>query len=209
MVCFYFNELIPGVVNEGVFLAASRAFRNRPRDPGEMLGVHICLLWKPQTPANRWPSAPGSPLCLLCFFLHLDGACKIWDLIGNNIVPGKAHNLPSKGALHRLKMSVLSDLVWYLAESLCGKILGGVRQAQIHLKESGAERLHNTICIEMGWDLTPQRAGCYLDSPWHWWQKASASLCRNSVCRDDPDMVGFFWALVRVLWALCLLLLPT
>lgn len=91
----------------GSVLAASRAFRNRPRDPGEMLGVHICLLWKPQTPANRWQSAPGSPLCLLCFFLDLDGGCKIWDLIGNNIVPGKAHNLPSKGALHRLKMSVV------------------------------------------------------------------------------------------------------
>lgn len=54
-------------------------------------------------------------------------------------------------------MNVWSDLACYLAESHPGKkILGGVWQAQIHLKESGVEWLQKAICIEMGWCLTPR-----------------------------------------------------
>ena len=53
------------------------------------------------------------------------------------------------------------------------KILGGVWQAQVHLKESGVEWLQKAICIEMGWCLTSQKAGCPLASWWHRWPRAS------------------------------------
>ena len=100
------------------------------RDPSEMpgepfrrsdIGAHFCLLWCPRTPANGPLSAPSSLLCLLCFFLHVDGGCKIWDSIRNNIMPSKVHNFPDKSARHRRKMNVRSDLAWYLAESHPGK----------------------------------------------------------------------------------------
>lgn len=135
----YFKALIPDAVNERAvclsrFQPHCMSLRNRGRRPWckwtwllsweAPLGLTFACFGLPRSSANLLLSVPSSPLCLLGFFLRLDRGCKFWEFIGNRIMPCKANDLQSKGALRRLKMNVLSDLVWYLAESLPWKNSG-------------------------------------------------------------------------------------
>lgn len=66
---------------------------------------------------------------------------------------------------------ILFDVLQSLSR---GKILGGVRQAQIHLKEAGAEWLQSAIYMEMGRPSDSPQGWVFLASGGHWWQMASA-----------------------------------
>ena len=101
--------------------------------------------------AHRPPSAPDSPLPPAGCFPHLDGGCTFRGFIGNNITPRKSKPL----AKRRCTVQIKHERIVRSCSIPCGASpVERFRVAfgrQSRLKESGAERLRDAMCMETGW----------------------------------------------------------